>query len=154
MTEIIEASDAGRLALFRQLILEYQAELPSDLRVTNLEREIAELPERYREGALLLAYSGTDPVGCVVMHRHDPATAELKRLYVVPAARGSGAGRALTEAVIALARERGYHRVVLDTHRGQLQAAYALYCSLGFVECEKYAEADYACPTFMELVLE
>jgi GNAT superfamily N-acetyltransferase len=155
MVEIVQVgSDAGRLGLFRRLLLDYQAGLIPELRVPNLEREICELPQRYREGALLLAFQGAEPIGCVVLHRLDPRTAELKRLYVAPAARKAGAGRALSQAVIALARERGYGRLVLDTHRGELPAAYALYRSLGFVECEAYGEADYACPTFLELLLE
>jgi GNAT superfamily N-acetyltransferase len=74
-------------------------------------------------------------------------------LYVVPNARGTGTGRALLEACIAFSRDGGYRRVVLDTHRHRLKAAYDLYCRLGFRECEPYAAAEYACPTFMELQL-
>jgi len=155
MLEIVDAaSDSGRLALFRELIRQYQAWLPVELRVPDVEREIERLPERYREGALLLGLVGPRAIGCVVLHRIDRTTAELKRLYVVPDARGTGAGRALTEAAVALARDRGYERVVLDTHREKLGAAYALYRSVGFVECDAYGEAEYACPTFLELALK
>jgi len=34
-----------------------------------------------------------------------------------------------------------------------LRAAYQLYCRLGFEPCPAYAPAEYANPTYMELVL-
>lgn len=155
MAEILSVgADGQRLETFETLIREYQAWLPADLRVPNLEEEIEELNERYGAGDLLLAYEGGRAAGCVVLSRRDAATAEIKRLYVVPAARGTGIGRALVNAAIERAREAGLRRVVLDTHRSRLEAAYGLYRALGFEECEAYGEADYACPTFLALSLE
>ena len=43
--------------------------------------------------------------------------------------------------------------VVLDTHAERLPAAYGLYLSLGFSDCDAYGTVDYACPTYMELRL-
>jgi GNAT superfamily N-acetyltransferase len=83
----------------------------------------------------------------------DPDTALLLRLFVRPARRGLGAARLLTKAAITHARESAYRRIVLDTNREQLEPAYRLYESLGFVECEPFAEVSYECPTFMELLL-
>lgn len=155
MAEIVAVgTDRQRLETFERLIREYQAWLPADLRVPNLEDEICELIERYGAGALLLAYDGELPAGCVVLSQRDAQTAEIKRLYVVPAARGSGIGRALVVAAIERARAGGHRRVVLDTHRSRLEAAYGLYRAMGFEECEAYGEADYACPTFLALSLE
>ncbi|MBV8196853.1 MAG: GNAT family N-acetyltransferase, partial [Candidatus Eremiobacteraeota bacterium] len=70
-----------------------------------------------------------------------------------PESRGVGAARLLTTAAIEFARQRGRRRVVLDTHKEQLPAAYALYRSLGFADCSPYESVSYACPTFMELIL-
>jgi GNAT superfamily N-acetyltransferase len=83
----------------------------------------------------------------------DEGSAVMKRLYVRPEYRGTGAGRALAQACVDLARERGYRRIVLDTNKKHLEAAYRLYRSMGFAECDPYAGVNYSCPTFMELVL-
>lgn len=60
----------------------------------------------------------------------------LAELYVVPAQRGRGLGRALLEATLALARERGADRIELGTSHDDV-AARALYESCGFVNREK-----------------
>lgn len=155
MVEIVSvAGDKSRLETFGRLILEYQAWLPEDLRVADLDDELPHLNERYGGEGMLLAYEGKRAIGCVVLSQRDARTAEIKRLFVVPGARGSGAGRALVEAAIGRARSAGYRRIVLDTHRSRLEAAYGLYRALGFEECEAYDEASYACPTFLALSLE
>ncbi len=56
----------------------------------------------------------------------------LDELYVVPASRGRGVGRALVEAMLALARERGAAGAELITGEDDT-AARALYEALGFV---------------------
>ena len=57
--------------------------------------------------------------------------AYLEELYVVPERRGRGIGRALMEAAIELARERGAGDMHLGTSEDDV-AARALYESLGF----------------------
>lgn len=74
-------------------------------------------------------------------------------MFVQTAYRGRGLARALMEALIEAARGSGFTRIVLDTDREQLNAAYQLYRSLGFTDCEPYGEVDYETPTFMELRL-
>jgi ribosomal protein S18 acetylase RimI-like enzyme len=55
----------------------------------------------------------------------------LEDIFVEESARGSGLGRALAEAALARARERGCARVELDVNEAN-PAALALYESLGF----------------------
>ena len=55
----------------------------------------------------------------------------LEDLFVREDARGTGVGRALVQATVDLARERGCRRVELDANEDNA-AAQALYSSLGF----------------------
>lgn len=57
--------------------------------------------------------------------------AYLEELYIVPALRGKGLGRALLEAAMEAARERGASHMDLGTGQGDV-AARALYESAGF----------------------
>jgi len=77
---------------------------------------------------------------------------ELKRMYVRPAFRNQGVGRALGEAVIAAAREIGYSKIRLDTLE-EMTAARRLYESLGFTNRTSYYETPLVHTVFMELEL-
>jgi predicted GNAT family N-acyltransferase len=59
---------------------------------------------------------------------HVPGTAKIGRMAVLPALRGSGIGRALLEALMAHARQRGEREVLLHAQAG----AEAFYQRLGF----------------------
>ena len=61
-----------------------------------------------------------------------PDEAHLRMLGVDPGYRRQGVARALMEAVLALAKERGRSRVTLET-TPQMRAAQRMYESLGFV---------------------
>jgi ribosomal protein S18 acetylase RimI-like enzyme len=63
----------------------------------------------------------------------------LEDLFVLEEARGAGWGRALVEASIELAVERGCKRIELDVDEGNV-AAQALYESLGFVSSKRPGE--------------
>ena len=61
-----------------------------------------------------------------------PDEAHLRMLGVDPDSRRRGAGRALMDATIALAKERGRTRLTLET-TAQMTAAQHMYESMGFV---------------------
>lgn len=61
----------------------------------------------------------------------------MKRLYVTPAARKRGVGRALVNALIEVARDKGYDEMRLDT-LDDMHAPIAVYKSVGFVEIGPY----------------
>lgn len=92
-----------------------------------------------RRGAFLIVYHEGTPVGCGAVRLIDAETAELKRMYVCPALRGSGLGRRLVAALEAEARALGVRRLVLETGVRQT-AALALYRATGFQPIPLYGE--------------
>jgi GNAT superfamily N-acetyltransferase len=75
--------------------------------------------------------------------RLDATTGEIKRMYVVPEARGRGHARTLLAAIEDAARELGYTRVRLDTGIHQ-PVAQNLYRSAGYVDVPDYNDNPYA----------
>jgi putative acetyltransferase len=124
----------------RALFKEYAEALPFGLGYQNFEAEVAGLPAPYipPSGCLLFAKRDSSFVGIVGLKPLGPGIAEIKRLYVVPAARRSGLGKALLERALNEARQKGYERVRLDSHRPSMTTAIAVYRSLGFVEIPPY----------------
>ncbi len=148
------AKDESDYRRFRDLVEEYEESLPDDLRHTSFEREVDDLPAQYGPpGAAFVATVDERSAGCVAVNVLDESTAVIKKLYVAPAYRKLGLARRLLADLIAFARDRRLARLVLDTERDRLPAAYNLYLSLGFRECAPYGAVDYRCPTFMELDL-
>ncbi|SBT37498.1 GNAT family N-acetyltransferase [Micromonospora narathiwatensis] len=84
-------------------------------------------------GAFLVAYLDGQPVGCGGWRSHgdDGATAELKRMYTAPAARGRGVARSVLTAVERSAREQGRERIILECGDRQPEAI-AMYTSAGY----------------------
>jgi GNAT superfamily N-acetyltransferase len=141
--------------LVRELLREYADSLGFDLSFQGFDNEMAEMPGRYAEpeGRMLLASHGGAAVGCVGLRPLEAGVCEMKRLYVRPAARGLGAGRALAEAVIAAGRTVGYDRMRLDTIGVQMQAAVALYLQLGFTDIAPYTANPIPGARYLELRL-
>ena len=105
------------------------------------EAELRGLPGYYAppEGALLVAEVDGKVVGCVALKRLDAERCEMKRLFVDPAAHGTGAGKALAVAVIERGRSLGYSKMLLDTGPKQVEAQ-TIYRKLGFRDAEPYYE--------------
>jgi ribosomal protein S18 acetylase RimI-like enzyme len=99
--------------------------------------KLADRIEQLLEGgdtAVLLAGSGPDGVAVLRFRAalwSEALECYLAELYVVPAMRGRGLGRALMNAAIAFARERGADYMDLGTAETDV-AARSLYESLGF----------------------
>lgn len=87
----------------------------------------------------VVAYLQEVPVGCGGLKLHDADTAEVKRMYVMPALRGQGIGRGILNALQAWARELGCSRSVLETGKRQ-QEAVALYASSGYSVIPNYGQ--------------
>lgn len=76
-------------------------------------------------------------VGCGCFKRYDDEAIELKRMFVDPAARGAGVGRAIVGELERWAIEQGYRAAVLETGVEQ-HAAIALYERRGYARIPLY----------------
>ncbi len=134
---LLQASDAYMASL-------YPAESNHMLDVAALKRP---------EVAFLVARVNGKVLGCGAMVDSGEGWAEVKRMFVSPAARGLKLGRRLLHEIEALARKRGATRLRLEM--GGLQPeALGLYRSAGFLEIGPFG--DYGpdpLSIFMEKVL-
>lgn len=94
-----------------------------------------------------LAYCSGLAVGCVGVRPLDTHTAELKRMYVLPAFRCQGIGQTLLKTAEAAAIAWGYTKICLETGEAQPESI-RLYTRLGFqpIPCfGKYTDPESRC---------
>jgi ribosomal protein S18 acetylase RimI-like enzyme len=151
MIEIRSVEDPASLAAARSLVRDHMAAHSAIHDAEAIERVIAALPAPYLapRGSLWVAWEGAEALGCVALHALAPATAELKRMYVRPEARGRGIARRLSEHAIAVATAQGYATVRLGT-LPSMRAAQQLYESLGFRRIAPYREVEFGETWFYE----
>lgn len=146
--------DAADWARALELVDAYVASLGIDLGYQGFDTERERLAIEYAppDGAFFLAFDGPTLVGCAGLRRFDADTGEVKRMYVLDAARGRGVGRRLVEALVAAGRALGYARLVLDSWPS-MQAAQALYRSAGFAPIAPYRFSPVPDTAYFELRL-
>jgi GNAT superfamily N-acetyltransferase len=155
-TIIFPASSPQRIDAARVLFEEYAEWLAVDLCFQSFAEELRTLPEAYAppRGRLLLAEVGGAVAGSVALRPLADEVCEMKRLYVRPAFRGAGLGRALSEQIIAEARAIGGYRVMrLDTLPQRMPAAGTPYRSLGFHPAAAYDANPLEGVEYLELEL-
>ena len=77
------------------------------------------------------------------LKRLDDQHAELKTMHTAEHVRGRGIGRAMLDHLLAVARDRGFKHVSLET--GSMDAfapARSLYASVGFKPCEPFSDYE------------
>lgn len=150
-----DANGPADMELIRTMFREYADWLQIDLCFQGFDEELAGLPGKYAPpgGALLFAVAGGTEIGCVGFRATPEGDAEMKRLWVRPEGRGTGAGRLLAHRIVELARDAGYRRMVLDTFPDKMLAANALYDELGFVEIPAYYDNPESGVTYRALDL-
>lgn len=149
LEEITATASEATLSQAQELLLEYGRFLAAQLNAAqfcfgSLQKEAARLPSFYLEqsGGCLMAHAGGEPAGFIAWRALPlnvaPAAWELKRLWVRPAARGLGLGRALMQAALERAIAAGQQFVFLDTAPAAMPTAVRLYFELGFKPCAPY----------------
>jgi DNA-binding MarR family transcriptional regulator/predicted GNAT family N-acyltransferase len=93
-------------------------------------------------GAFFVAMSDGLPLGCVGLKGTGGELAEIKRLWVAPAARGLGVGRRLMDSAENAARNTSVKILRLDTNSA-LPEARQLYRSSGWTEIERFNDDPY-----------
>src|SRR6185312_17386107 len=86
---------ADYVAEIRSMYPEWSSNVPPQMNARDVEPP---------DGRWLVARRSGRTVGCAGLKRLDERTAEIKRIYVVPAARRGGVGRALIGGLEAAAR--------------------------------------------------
>jgi GNAT superfamily N-acetyltransferase len=88
-------------------------------------------------GTFLIGYLDGDPAASGGWRRRDETTVEIKRMYVVPAARRRGYARLLLAELERTAAEAGYRDAVLETGLAQPEAL-ELYRACGYAPVEPF----------------
>jgi ribosomal protein S18 acetylase RimI-like enzyme len=129
------AEDSGTAA---RLMHDFSTEFDEEIDAVEI------LERRYREqlgsGDLTVLFAGEGPDGFAQLRLKgqvysDAPTAYLEELYVYPASRGEGLGRALLEEAMEEARAQGADHIDLGTSTDD-EAAIGLYESAGFTNRE------------------
>jgi len=139
-TEMDPQSDEARYCLG-----EYYAELGRRFKQgfdVSLSRDPDAKDMRRPRGSFIVAMSDTLPIGCVGLKGTDHGYAEIKRLWVAPAARGLRLGRRLMDAAEAAARDLGITLLRLDTNSA-LPEAGQLYRTTGWREIPRFNDDPY-----------
>lgn len=135
MIDIVIAEEPDDVTEVAWLFREYEAWHTDKQCFVGFDKELALLPRPYvmPDGVLLLAKVGEEgrAAGCIALSRLDDERCEMRRLYVRPAFRGQGVGRALVMAVAANAGTLGYRALRLQT-LPTMEEARGLYNSMGF----------------------
>jgi GNAT superfamily N-acetyltransferase len=149
LVELTASAPPELLAQARELLLEYGRFVishPAAARFCfgTLEKEAERLPLGYHEqgGGALVGLLDESPMGFVAWRLAPEPFAdhawELKRLWVRSQGRGTGLGRALTQAVLNRAASAGRKAVYLDTVPSAMTSALKLYLEMGFKPCPAY----------------
>jgi ribosomal protein S18 acetylase RimI-like enzyme len=129
------ADDAAAIGrMLRDFNVEYDEPTPPP------EQLAARVRELLRRDQVVVLLAGDGPEGFAVLRFHpslysDGLECYLAELYVVPARRGRGMGRALMDAALHEARGRGADYMFLATSEDDV-AARALYERCGFTNRE------------------
>ena len=101
------------------------------------------------------AWENETLLGCAALKELSPVHAEIKSMRTPATLRRNGAGRALLNHILQVARERGYQQLFLETGcQPAFGPAHTLYRSAGFADCGPFGDyRDNGNSVFMSLRL-
>lgn len=158
---LLDAMDIVTIALSRENIVFEEVDYASDIATKCLGSFAAELSERlnmefdlkksgdpelsqmkHPHGTFVVARLGDMPVGCVGVKGSGGTLAEIKRMWIAPAARGLGLAHRLMTTAEEAARNLGIQTLRLDTN-STLYEAVALYRKMNWVEIDRFNDDPY-----------
>ena len=95
------------------------------------------------DGVFLVAYVDGEPLACAGYRRWDDTTAELKRMFVLPAGRRTGLATTLLAELERRAAAAGYRQMWLETGLPQHEAI-NLYTASGYERIEPFGQFSWA----------
>lgn len=118
------------VSLVRAVLAEFGLEFGTG---SPTDAELHDLPGAYvgRGGAFWVATTDGAVIGTCGVFPVAPATYELRKMYLLPQARGLGLGKRLLDAAVTWTREHGGTQLVLDTIEAMVHAI-AFYEAHGF----------------------
>jgi DNA-binding MarR family transcriptional regulator/GNAT superfamily N-acetyltransferase len=158
---LLDAMDIVTIALSRKDIVFEEVDYASDLATHCLTAFAAELSQRlnlvfdlkksgdpelsqmkHPHGTFVVARLGNMPVGCVGIKGNGGTLAEVKRMWIAPAARGVGLARRLMTTAEQAAKSLGITTLRLDTNSTLFETV-GLYRAMSWVEIDRFNNDPY-----------
>lgn len=158
---LLDAMDIVTIALLRKDIVFEEVDYASELATHCLREFAAELSKRlnlefdlkksgdpdlsqmkHPHGTFVVARLGDMPLGCVGIKGNGGPFAEVKRMWIAPAARGLGLARRLMTTAEDGARALGIETLRLDTNSTLFEAV-GLYQNMGWAEIDRFNDDPY-----------
>jgi putative acetyltransferase len=122
-------------AAIRSVVFSVLAEYGLSPDPQGIDADLNDVVSNYGErGGFFRVVTSTEGniVGCGGLYPLTEHDAEIRKMYLLPEARGQGIGRKLLEELITSAKERHFQRIVVET-ASVLREAISLYRQRGFV---------------------
>ena len=154
MIDYIIANTDEEFGNATKLFKAYAAWLNIDLGFQHFDEELMELKIMYGlpEGGIILCKSEIEFIGCAGIRKLNGNIAELKRMFIKPAYQKQGAGKALLQNAVELAKKLNYKIIRLDT-LNYMKDAIKLYKQYGFYEIPAYYNNPNDTAIYFELKL-
>lgn len=125
------SADPGFRALVRQL----------DTELRMMYNDMMDIYDHFniieQNDTVVIAYLNDAPVGCGCFKKFDTEAAEVKRMFVIPEARGKGISTIILNGLETWALELGYPYTILETGFKNI-AALNLYKNAGYTSIPNY----------------